>query len=133
MSKNNSALDGSLEFENRELATRQVRKINDTLRKVRRISRESQASLSSVEPASVESPLTHKAPLRVQEVYAPSTKDSRRERDDSTDKFLIPEPKPASIVTDVFKEAFALFEQECIQFNATRDSRSPVVKRWKLL
>lgn len=127
MSKNNSALDGSLEFENRELATSQVRKINDTLRKVRRISRESQAvtaTNSSVEPA---------VPLRVQEVYVPSGKDSRRERDDSTDKFLIPEPKPASIVTDVFKQAFALFEQECVKFNATRDSRSPIVKRWKLL
>lgn len=130
----NSAEDGSLELENRELATRQVRRINDTLRKVRRIVKESQVGLPATTKSEPPQTSHEVHSLRIQEISAPLSKhDLRRERDDSTDKFLIPEPKVTSLVTDVFKRAFDLFEQECVQFNATRDPRSAVVRRWKLL
>jgi len=132
-----------LEHENRELATRQVRRINDTLRKVRKISRDSQRMLRpvlettptpeipiSIVDSSLPSPLSFQ---RVHEVSPPySRADTRRERDDSTDKFFIPEPQSSSIVSEVFRKAFELFEQECAEFKLSRDHNSPVVRRWKL-
>ncbi len=118
---------GAIERENRELATRQVRQINDTLRKVRRISRESQQLVPAVEPADEKS-----VPLVVQEIVAARNRDPRREADDNTDKFLIPEPSLESPVTEVFRKAFEMFEQECSQFKFTRGKGSPVIRTWKL-
>ena len=114
-----------LERENNELATQQVKKINDTLRKVRHISRESQRmSAVSAEPPSV-----------VEEVVVPSLRDSRREREDDTGQYLIPEPSQESTVSAVFSKAFELFEEECRAFNFSRakGTDSPVVKKWKLM
>lgn len=119
----------TLEKENRELASKQVRQINDTLRKVRRISRESQQGLLPV----LEEPQDVNFPLAVQEVVVSRTHDSRRERDDSTDKFLIPEPTLESPVSEVFRKAFEMFERECSQFRFTRGKNSPVVRSWKLV
>lgn len=135
MSKNHWAAESdSLELKNRELATQQVRRINDTLLKVRKISRDSQNSLPQCPVVVPDAPAAPAAPLHVQEIPPPfSRQDARRERDDSTDKFLIPEPKKSSVISDVFRKAFDLFEQECIQFKASRDPKSSVVKRWKLL
>lgn len=134
MSKNHWAAESSIELENRELATQQVRRINDTLRKVRKISRDSQDSLPKCPDVAPVVVSASSVPLHVQEIPPPfSRQDTRRERDDSTDKFLIPEPKKSSVISDVFRRAFDLFEQECVQFKASRDPKSSVVKRWKLL
>lgn len=112
-----------LELENKELATKQVKQINDTLRKVRHISRESQR-MSAVSSHSVK-----------EEVVLPSRKDSRREREDDTGQYLIPEPSQNSTVSAAFSLALDLFEKECREFNFSRSSKtdSPVVKIWKLV
>jgi hypothetical protein len=128
-------VDGlALEKENRELASKQVRKINDTLRKVRKISRDSQQMvrpvlLEAVLPAPVE---PESSSVIVEEVFSARGKDARRERDDSTDKILIPEPALDSPVGEVFRKAFEMFEAECTQFRFTRNKNSPVVRSWKL-
>lgn len=127
--RNSSALsvdfDGSdLETANRELAFNQVRTINDTLRKVRRLSRQEVVSLEDVRP-------TDPAPPMTSEEVMPSKSDSRREREDSTEDILIPEPVRESRTSMVFRRVLELFEQECSQYNISRPA-SPVVRRWKL-
>lgn len=122
-SQNTEVLE--LERENKELATQQVKKINETLRKVRHISRESQRmdAVRSTPPSVTE------------EVVSYSRMDSRREREDDTDQFLIPEPSRESTVSSVFSKAFELFEKECREhnFSKSRGTDSPVVKVWKLV
>jgi len=133
-------VDGlALEKENRELATQQVRRINDTLRKVRSISRQSQQMLRPVfdDGVTVSDTPTDPAPamsaaVTIEEVVPPRRLDPRRERDDSTDKLLIPEPALESPVSEVFRKAFEMFENECAQFRFTRSKNSPVVRSWKL-
>jgi type I site-specific restriction endonuclease len=120
-----------LEKENRELASKQVRQINDTLRKVRRISRESQQMFQAVEEEKTEVSAAP-VPVTVQEVVVARPRDTRRERDDNTDKFLIPEPALESPVSEVFRKAFEMFEEECAQFRFNRMKNSPVIRTWKL-
>lgn len=124
----------SLEKENRELASKQVRQINDTLRKVRRISRESQQMVRPLleEEVTEVNVLRAMAPSTIHEVVVARARDSRRERDDNTDKYLIPEPALDSPVASVFRKAFEMFEQECSQFKFTRGKNSPVIRTWKL-
>ena len=122
MSNRNAAavleVDGLvLEKENRELASKQVRQINDALLKVRRISRESKQAFKSV---------------AVAEDTSTDTEADHNERDDSTDRLLIPEPTLDSPVRDVFKKALDMFEKECTQFRLVRDKNSPVIRTWKL-
>lgn len=117
-------VDGTtLERENRELTSKQVRRINDTLRKVRSISRQSQQLTAEQAPLAAVT----------EEVASPRRIDPRRERDDNTDKILIPEPTLAPSVSEVFRTVFEVFEQECAQFRYTRTKNSPVMRRWKLV
>lgn len=117
-------VDGTtLERENRELTSKQVRRINDTLRKVRSISRQSQQLTAEQAPLAVVT----------EEVASPRRIDPRRERDDNTDKILIPEPTLSPSVSEVFRTVFEVFEKECAQFRYTRTKNSPVTRRWKLV
>lgn len=115
-----------LERENRELASKQVRKINDTLRRVRSISKQL-PDIRTTEPA----PPPAQALVR-EEVVAPRRTDPRREREDNTDRILIPEPSLAPSVSEMLQKAFDLFEQECHKYPLTKTKASPVVRSWKL-
>lgn len=126
-------VDGlALEKENRELASKQVRKINDTLRKVRKISRDSQTMLRPVLDSQAAESVEAASSVVVEEVFVAKGRDARRERDDSTDKILIPEPALDSPVGEVFRKALEMFEAECTQYRFTRGKNSPVVRSWKL-
>jgi len=124
-----------LEMENRELATRQVRRINDTLRKVRSLSKDSMRAVREAPAVADSLPVINPIPRApVQEVYGPRTKKDKR-REDSTDQFLLPEPSSETTLSDLFTSAMGLLETECAGMNIALPgfAGSPVVRRWKIV
>lgn len=134
----NSAPDGvytyTLERENKELQQAQVRRINDTLKKVQRISRESQQFART--------PLVEGAQRTISSedepgfyVESPGT----IERGGSNGKngksdpegFCLPEPDTSAVVSRVIDQAFLLIEKERQEFRPKKNS--PVVKRWRII
>lgn len=118
MTDQNSAPDGTsmlsttLERENKELQQTQVRRINDTLKRTRRLAME----VDEEPGVYVESPGT--------------TERAGSNGADDTEKFCIPEPDVSAIVTKAIDQAFHLIEKERQEFKPKKNS--PVVKRWRL-
>jgi hypothetical protein len=131
MRKRDVADARDLEQENRDLAQQQVRKINDTLRKVRRISRDShrsfkaaQEALADVTPATgfhmMTTPVVEEVTIRVD---SPDP--------DDTARFCIPEPSAETTVSAALTKAFEILEQEKRNFRPSL-APAPVVRRWKI-
>lgn len=120
MSKLNAAEDAGMysfviaEQENKELAQEQVREINNGLRRVRNLVRDSQRMAR---------PVTEQVAL------------AASPREDDTDKFCIPEPSNSpSPLTAVLAKALDILEKERREYTSTvTGKRAPVVKRWTLL
>lgn len=109
-----------IEQENRELQKKQVRKINDTLRKVRKMSKESHQRLQAATA-------TPGADASVAVVAAPVA-------DDDGGDFEIPEPSTLPVVTAALERAIHLVESEREDHNRSEKGRgSKVVKRWSIL
>jgi hypothetical protein len=132
MRKRDVADARDLEQENRELAQQQVRKINDTLRKVRRISRDSHKSFKAAQEAFADltpatgfhmmtTPVVEEVTIRVDPPADP----------DDTSRFCIPEPSAETTVSAALTRAFEILEQEKRNFQPAV-APVPVVRRWKI-
>jgi hypothetical protein len=120
MNDSDSGFDGTLEMENRALQQSQVRSINDSMRKVRRISRESQKFART--------PVVDGAGLYLESTGSIECVSSGVAEDDTG---CIPEPSVSALVTKALNRAFSLIERELKTFKASKNS--PVVKRWKII
>lgn len=131
MRKYDAADARDLEQENRDLAQKQVRKINDTLRKVRKISRDSHHSLKAIQAEDLadKTPATGfhmmNTPI-VEEVTIRGPSDV-----DDTARFCIPEPSGETTVSAALARAFEILEQEKRDLQPTM-APVPVVRRWKI-
>jgi len=129
----------SVERDNRNLATEQVRKINTVLRRVRRLNKDSQR-MQRVDPGTLSSEpkveVKASSIPNVVEILPPSlARPVRRpsREDDATEDFLIPEPTDSSFVASAFRKAFEALEKEELQTRRKNGEGSAVVKTWKLL
>lgn len=140
-SQNSAPEDGAflstLEQENQKLQQEQVRRINNTMRKVRRISRDSQRFAKVTVVEEIEKRLTSTSAEESASFYV--EKPNRIEhvgpngdgREDDTGEFCIPEPSASAVVTEALDQAFHLIEQERREFRANLNS--PVIKRWRII
>ena len=132
-SKDSLYLYSTLEGENRKLHSQQVRKINSSLRAVRRLSRISQQEFQVTQVAEgIEAKLASSSPGFY--VESPSRIDRTGPDaldNDDTGKFCIPEPDETVKFDQVLEKAFGFIERERKVF---RDAESsPVIKRWRLV
>lgn len=131
----NSAPDGTymytLERENKELQQAQVRRINDTLEKVQRISMESQQFARTAIVEEVQRTISaEEEPVFY--VESPGTIERVGSNGKSAPgRFCLPEPDVSAVVSKVIDRAFLLIEKERLEFRPKKNS--PVVKRWRIL
>lgn len=119
----------TLESENRKLQSQQVKRINESLRAVRRLSRKSQQRL---EIAAVTDEIEEVMATDSPGFYVESSvKIDRFSRDDDTGQFCLPDPDENVKFDKVLERAFDFIEKERSSFKSKPNS--PVVKRWRLI
>lgn len=119
----------SMELENHELQQEQVRRINDSMRKVRKISRKSQSLVVEDAVQAVRDSLSAEDNPGFY-VESPGTIEHVVVEDD-TGQFCIPEPDMKAVVTKALNQAFFLIDKERREFRSSKDS--PVVTTWRIL
>lgn len=107
-------LDDDIEQKNRELVTAQVHQINDAIRKVRRISKDSQQGIRPV----------------VEDSNSASTEGQNLE---DTNEFLIDLPPTEGGVSAVFRLALDELHARRAALSNEPVESSPVVKSWKVI
>lgn len=123
----------SMEEENLKLQKQQVENINAAIRKVRRLSKQSQRFARAVVVEEAQSRLDGpgSAGLYVESPGRIDRVGLYPEDEDDTGQFCIPEPSMAETVTAALSQAISQLEKERRSFVSSRNS--PVVKRWRIL
>lgn len=130
-----SVLFSSIEEENNALKKQQVQSINDCIRKVRRISKQSQRALRTTVVDDVREAIAARekpgfyveSPGRIEQIGGEIGVND----DEDTGQFCIPEPTPTETVASALSHALDKLELEKRSFRG--NSSSPVLKRWKIL
>ena len=121
----------TLERENEELQQAQTRRINESMRHVRSISKESQQFARTVVVEDIQETISAEEEPGFY-VESPGTIERvSSAREDDTGRFSIPEPDISAIVSKALDQAFLLIEKERREFRASKDS--PVIKRWRII
>lgn len=129
----------TMEEENYKLRQDQVKSINTSMRKVRKLSRKSQQFARAVVVEEVQKEIEKKdtaglyveSPGRIERLGAEASHYMDEPVEDDTGQFCIPEPTMTETVTAALSKALDQLEEERRSFSV--GTSSPVIKRWKIL